>query len=85
MDFYLKRERLIIEAKFMGQSMTQKKLRSQLIDDITLYAAMDQVDQLVCLVYDPNLKCQNPKAIEDDLQNTSGRLEVRIIICPQGH
>ncbi|WP_272990496.1 MULTISPECIES: hypothetical protein [Hyphomonas] len=83
-DFLLKHERLVVEAKFMGQSMSQKKLRSQLIEDITLYAAMDHVDTLVCLVYDPDLKCTNPRAIETDLQNSIGRLEVRIIVCPQG-
>lgn len=84
-DFYLKRERLIIEVKYMGSSMTQKKLRGQLIEDIAVYAAMADVDTLVCLVYDPDQKCENPAAIETDLQNTSGSLTVRIVICPHGH
>jgi hypothetical protein len=41
------------------------------------------VDSLVCLVFDPECRCANPKGIESDVENSGGRLKVRVVVCPQ--
>jgi hypothetical protein len=83
-DFYLPQEHLVVEAKMTRSNLGQRELTNELIIDAARYSQMDRVDTLVCFVYDPQRRCGNPQAIERDLQNSGGRLAVRVVICPQG-
>jgi hypothetical protein len=83
-DFLLPRERSIIEAKMTRSGLGQKEVANQLIIDIARYSKMPQVDHLVCLVYDPDRRCANPSALEDDLAQSDGRLRVDVVVCPRG-
>jgi hypothetical protein len=83
-DFFLPRERAIIEAKMTRSGLGQKEVANQLIIDVARYAKMAQVDHLVCLVYDPERRCSNPSALEDDLGQSEGRLRVSVVVCPRG-
>lgn len=82
-DFLLPRERLVIEAKMTRDGLGQKDVIDQLLIDVGRYSKMDHVDTLVCLVFDPDRKCANPKGIESDVENSGGRLKVRVVVCPQ--
>jgi len=83
-DFLLPRERTIIEAKMTRQNLGQREVANELIVDIARYAKFPNVDNLVCLVYDPARRCTNPAALEDDLANSEGRLRVSAVVCPRG-
>jgi hypothetical protein len=83
-DFFLPRDRIAIEVKMMRSSLTQRKVTNELIEDIARYTAKDGVDTLICLVYDPEGRCQTPRAIETDLSKSATRLNVSVVVCPQG-
>ncbi|MBN9508896.1 MAG: hypothetical protein J0I21_07210 [Alphaproteobacteria bacterium] len=83
-DFFLPRERMIIEAKMTRQSLGQKEVANELIVDVARYAKFPNVDRLVCLIYDPARRCTNPAALENDLGNSEGRLRVVAVVCPRG-
>lgn len=83
-DFYLKHERTIVEAKMTRKGLDQKDVANQLILDKERYSRMDKVDCLVCFVYDPERRCTNPKALESDLTQTNGSLRVAVVVCPLG-
>lgn len=82
-DFLLPRERMVVEAKMTRAGLGQKDVIDQLLIDVGRYSKMIHVDTLVCLVFDPDRKCANPKGIESDVENSGGRLKVRVVVCPQ--
>jgi REase_DpnII-MboI len=83
-DFFLPRERIIVEAKMTRANLGQKEVANQLVIDVVRYAQMQTVDTLICLVYDPERRCTNPRTLENDVEASAGRLTVRAIVCPQG-
>ena len=83
-DFYLKRERTIVEAKMTRKGLDQKEIANQLIIDKERYSKMENVNSLVCFVYDPKRLCTNPVALESDLAQTNDSLRVVVVVCPIG-
>jgi hypothetical protein len=83
-DFYLPRERIIVEAKMTRNNLGQKEVANELVIDAARYAQMPTVDTLICVVYDPERKCANPRTLENDVEASTGRLKVRAVVCPQG-
>jgi hypothetical protein len=83
-DFYLPRERTIVEAKMTRHNLGQKEITDQLIIDKERYSKMAHVTELVCFVYDPERRCHNPSALQTDLQDGQGRLRVMAVVCPRG-
>ena len=83
-DFYLPRERIIVEAKMTRNNLGQKEVANELAIDAARYAQMSTVDTLICVVYDPGRKCGNPKTLENDVEASAGRLKLRAVVCPQG-
>ena len=83
-DFFLPDARTVVEVKMTRQSLGQRQVADQLIEDAARYAAMPQVDTLVCLVYDPRRFCRNPTALERDLAESGRRLAVHAVVCPRG-
>lgn len=83
-DFLLPRERIVVEAKMTRPSLDQKKVADELIIDAARYSSMEGVETLICLVFDPDRRCGNPKTLEHDVENSGVRLKVKAIVCPQG-
>lgn len=83
-DFYLPDARLMVEVKMTRDSLRQRGVVSQLTEDAARYAAKDDVDTLVCLVYDPGGFCHNPTALERDVQESGRKLSVHALVCPRG-
>lgn len=83
MDFLLKRERIVVEAKKTRPGLGAKEIGTQLIDDITRYAQHPDCRILVCFAYDPDGLITNPRGIENDLRQDTGEMRVRVIIAPQ--
>ena len=82
-DFLLRRELVAVEQKMTRSSLSQKKLVDQLVTDIAHYQSHPKAKALFCFVYDPNGRCNNPAAIEDDLRR-DGDFPVRVVVCPHG-
>jgi hypothetical protein len=83
MDFLLKQESIVIEAKMTREGLGAKQVSEQLIVDIAHYAVHPNCKTLYCLVYDPEHRITNPRGLESDLSKTSGGLEVRVFIVPR--
>lgn len=81
MDFLLKAERIMVEVKMTRDGLEDKELGEQLIVDIQRYAARQDCDALVCLVYDPERRLRNPTGIRDDVEATESRLKLRVVIA----
>jgi hypothetical protein len=82
MDFLLKRESIVVEAKMTRPGLGAKEVSSQLIEDIDRYNAHSGCQALVCFVFDPAGIIANPRGIESDLNRDSSPFPVRVLIRP---
>ena len=85
MDFLLKPEQVVVEAKMTRKGLGQKELVTQLAEDILRYQAHQDCRTLICFVYDPGGKCTNPTALENDLTKNHGSLQVIAIVRPKSY
>lgn len=83
MDFLLKPEQIVVEAKMTRKGLGQKELVTQLAEDILRYQSHQDCKTLVCFVYDPAGKCTNPTALENDLTKKHGGLQVMVMVQPK--
>jgi REase_DpnII-MboI len=79
-DFVLKSEEILVEAKMTRAGLTEKKLADQLIEDIERYRSHPDFRTLVAIVYDPERRIGNPRGLESDLRRDSEELRVRVVI-----
>ena len=84
-DFLLKDEQIVIEVKKTRSSLKSKQLGEQLIIDIAKYKTHPDCKTLYCFVYDPEGYINNPRGIENDLNDNSKTMKVKVIIVPKGH
>jgi hypothetical protein len=84
MDFLLKGEKIVVEAKMARASLRDKELCDELIQDVTRYKNHGDCKTLVCLVYDPNAFIKNPHGVESDIRSLSStELEVEAFVVPE--
>jgi hypothetical protein len=82
MDFLLKREKIVIEAKKTRDGLTEKELGDELLVDVARYKAHPDCRTLVCFVYDPDQRIGNPDGLSYDLEQASSEeLAVVVHIC----
>lgn len=84
MDFLLKTERIVVEAKMTRKGLDQRKVGDELIIDMRRYRAHPDVRTLICLVYDPDGYCMSPAALENDLSTGQDGLRTVVVVCPKG-
>lgn len=85
MDFLLKTERIVVEAKMTRSGLTAKAVGDELLIDIGRYQAHPDCQTLICFVYDPDGHIANPEGLENDLSRAYGNLVVKCIVSPKGH
>jgi hypothetical protein len=68
MDFLLKQEAIVVETKY---NLTNKQLADQLAVDYARYRTHPDCKTLICFVYDPNGRIENPRGLEADLNKLS--------------
>ncbi|MGC2236173.1 MAG: hypothetical protein WA584_08430 [Pyrinomonadaceae bacterium] len=78
MDFLVKNEQIVIEAKKTRKGLAAKELGEQLIIDIEKYSKHPDCKTLVCFVYDPEGRIANPRGVEADLNSRSSE-KIRIV------
>jgi hypothetical protein len=81
LDFLLRRERIAVETKMMGEYLGVRKLRSDLADDILYFRAHPDASALFILIYDPDRKITNPAGFERDLHSDSDEFPIRVVIA----
>ena len=79
-DFVLKTERIVVEAKMTRPSLGASKVGAQLIVDIERYRSHPDCDALVALVYDPERHIPNRRTLEADLSGERDGIVVRIVV-----
>lgn len=83
MDFLLKKEKTIIEVKKTRNGLKDKELGDQLILDAQHYKAHPDCRRLICFVYDPENRIENPRGLESDLSTlTTEDLIIEVHIRP---
>jgi hypothetical protein len=83
MDFLLWEEKIVLEVKKTRPNLRDREVGSQLNDDIARYRSHPYCKALVCFVYDPEEKLQNPRGLENDLSGSREGLSVRVVIEPR--
>jgi len=83
LDFLLKAQKVVVEAKMASTTLTDKKIGEQLIIDIERYRAHPDCERLVCLVYDPEHHIRNPIGLERDLSRKEETIEVHVVVVPK--
>lgn len=80
-DFVLKREQIVVEAKMTRDRLGERQVADELIEDIERYRAHPDFRTLVAIVYDPERRIANPGGLEADLRQDSPDLRVRVVVC----
>jgi hypothetical protein len=83
MDILLKNEQIVIETKMLRKSLTQKKVRDELIIDKAHYRVHQDCKKIYCLVYDPEAKMKNPEGFERDLSDVMNGFETKVYVIPR--
>lgn len=75
-DFLIKKEKIVIEVKKTRKDLKDKLIGEQLIIDIDRYKAHPDCKTLLCFIYDPEERINNPKGIENDLTKLTDGIQV---------
>jgi hypothetical protein len=83
MDFLLKSEEIVVEAKITRPGRSNREIANELTIDAARYRLHHDCKTLVCLAYDPGGTITNPRGFEADLTHLSDvRLNVVPIVVP---
>lgn len=82
-DFLLKREKLVVETKKTSIKLKDKEIGEQLILDVAKYRSHPDCKTLMCFIYDPDGRINNPVGLTSDIEKLSTKdLTVIVIINP---
>lgn len=82
-DFFLPQSGLGVEVKRTRQNLADRKLGTELIDDIARYQQHPGCKRLICFVYDPEHRMGNPGALIEDLSKSpADGFGVDIVVSP---
>ena len=83
MDFLLKTEQIVVEAKMARENHGAREVSHELISDAARYKEHRDCKVLMCFVYDPDGFMKNPRGVEADLAGLgTERLKVVAIVAP---
>lgn len=83
-DFFLKTEGVVIEAKMTRDNLRNTELVKQINDDIQKYRRMPGVKRLMVLVYDPEHQVSNPEGFESDYLQAAADFSHEVLVVPKG-
>jgi hypothetical protein len=83
MDFLLKREQIVLEAKMTRLALKDREVYDELVQDAVRYREHSDCKTLLCLIYDPTGLLKNPRGLESDVQKLStATLQVKAVVIP---
>lgn len=81
MDFLLKKEMIVVEAKMTRSGLRDKEVYNELVVDAAKYLEHPDCRTLVCYVHDPGRRIKNPRGLESDIAKLSReKLQVIAIV-----
>ncbi|SRR5712691_6950414 len=84
MDFLLKAEQLVVEAKMTRPTLKDREIGDELLQDVGRYKHHPDCKGLICLIYDPSHLIANPHGVQSDLERmSSDKLIVAAVIVPE--
>lgn len=83
MDILLKKEQIVIETKMLRKTLTQRKVRDELIIDKAHYRIHQDCKKMYALVYDPDERLKNPRGFESDLTDIVNGFETEVYVIPR--
>jgi len=83
MDFFLKKEKAVIEVKKTRKGLNTKRLGEDLVIDMAHFRNHSDCQTLICFVDDPENRITNPAGLEADLSRDDPDLAVKMIISPR--
>jgi hypothetical protein len=83
MDFLLKAESIVIEAKMTRKGLGEKEVGDELLVDIARYQTHADCRMLFCFIYDPEHRIGNPEGLGADLSQTTSNLVVIVVVAPK--
>lgn len=82
-EFFIKPLRTMIELKYVRKTSDTGKIKKELANDFVDYGANQEVDRLVCLVYDPGNHLKNATGFQSDLSGSrTGLKEIKVVVSP---
>jgi hypothetical protein len=82
-DFLLKNEKIVVEAKMANQKFKDKQIGDELFIDIKRYQAHPDCNFLICFVYDPEGFLKNPAGLSADISRKHDKLDVKLLVGPE--
>lgn len=82
-DFWLKLERIVVQARMTGGGFGAEELAAQLPVDVQHFRQHPDIATLVCFVYDPAGRIANPREIESEQSGERDGLTLRVIVSPR--
>jgi len=82
-DFFLKKQGILVEVKKTRPGLDEKGIGDQLIIDIARYRNMSGCKSLVCFVYDPEHRISNPAGLQTDLSRSEDGFSVETLVFPK--
>lgn len=83
MDFLLKSEQVVVEAKMGRKGLGSKQVGEQLLIDIGRYQTHPDCKTLICFIYDPDGYINNPRGLENDLSKSVNSMIVKVFVYPK--
>jgi hypothetical protein len=84
-DFALNGKHIAIEVKIASNTHIEDKISRELLEDIAHYGKNNDINLLICFIYDPNFDLKKRTQLTTDLEQLSTpKLQVRIVIRPKG-
>jgi hypothetical protein len=80
-DFVLRDEQIVVEAKMTREGLGERQVADELIEDIERYRSHPACRTLVAIVFDPERRIHNPRGLESDLHRNEPDMRVRIVVC----
>ncbi len=81
-DFFLKQEKIAIEAKATREALDDHQLGKELLEDLPRYKAHNGVKTLYFFIWDPDRHIRNAEGIANDVKHEAGERRVNVILSP---
>jgi hypothetical protein len=82
-DFWLRDQGILIEAKMLRASLSQRQLVDELVVDHQRYSKISGCHSLLCFVYDPQNKIRDPKNVVKELGLVTGDPQIQVFVSPE--
>lgn len=85
MDFLIMPYGIVVETKMTRKGLADKRIGEELLVDIARYRKHPDSRFLLCFIYDPEGRINNPTRLANELQNSStDDFSIKVIIRPFG-